>query len=169
MCARKRHLFIFIIYFLGASDGIKNLLKQLICTVNGKKPGVMIPIPQYPLYSASLAEFDMGQIGYYLDEAKGWGLDTNELQVCFILCVFCTIITILLQRAYDESKKTYNPRALVVINPGNPTGQVLAKENIEDIIRFAFKNKLFLFADEVYQDNIYAPGSKFYSFKKVMT
>lgn len=65
----------------GASDGIKNILKLLICSENGKKPGVMIPIPQYPLYSASLAEFDMKQIGYYLDEANAWGLDVAELQV----------------------------------------------------------------------------------------
>lgn len=55
----------------------------------------------------------------------------------------------------------------MVINPGNPTGQVLSRANIEEIIKFAYKEKLFLLADEVYQDNIYADGSKFYSFKKV--
>lgn len=60
-----------------------------------------------------------------------------------------------------------NPKAIVVINPGNPTGQVLTRQNIEDIIKFAYKNRLFLFADEVYQDNVYAPESKFFSFKKV--
>lgn len=38
---------------------------------------------------------------------------------------------------------------IVVINPGNPTGQVLTRENIEAIIRFAYSNKLFIFADEV--------------------
>jgi alanine transaminase len=42
---------------------------------------VMVPIPQYPLYSATLAEFNMHQVGYYLDESKGWGLDVLELQV----------------------------------------------------------------------------------------
>lgn len=41
----------------------------------------MIPIPQYPLYSATLAEFDMEQIGYYLNESTGWGLEVNELKV----------------------------------------------------------------------------------------
>ncbi len=58
-------------------------------------------------------------------------------------------------------------RALVVINPGNPTGQVLSEKNIQDIIRFAHKEKLFVFADEVYQDNIYDKGCAFHSFKKV--
>lgn len=41
----------------------------------------MIPIPQYPLYSASLAEFNMGQVGYYLDESRNWGLAVAELEV----------------------------------------------------------------------------------------
>lgn len=74
-----------------------------------------------------------------------------------------------LQRAVDEAKEVSAPRAIVVINPGNPTGQVLSRKNIEEIIQFAYKERLFILADEVYQDNIYAPGSKFYSFKKVLT
>lgn len=48
------------------------------------------------------------------------------------------------------------------------TGQVLTRENIEKIIKFAYEERLFIFADEVYQDNVYASGSKFHSFKKVM-
>ncbi|KAL1450792.1 hypothetical protein WDU94_003112, partial [Cyamophila willieti] len=140
-----------IILSAGASDGIKSILKLMIETVDGKKPGVMIPIPQYPLYSASLAEFDMAQIGYYLDEAHQWGLPIAELE-----------------RSISEARKTSNPRAIVIINPGNPTGQVLTRKNIEDIIKFAYKEKLFILADEVYQDNVYAEGSKFYSFKKVL-
>lgn len=136
----------------GASGSIKAILALLRCPVDGKRPGVMVPIPQYPLYSATIAEFDMAQIGYYLDESKNWGLDINELQ-----------------RSIDEAKKTSAVRAIVIINPGNPTGQVLSRENIEAIIKFAHNQKLFIFADEVYQDNVYAAGSKFHSFKKVLT
>ncbi|KAG8284390.1 glycerol-3-phosphate O-acyltransferase 2, partial [Homalodisca vitripennis] len=91
------------------------------------------------------------QISYYLNEEKGWSLDTVELE-----------------RSYNEAKKKCTPRALVIINPGNPTGQVLSKKNIEEIIKFAHKYNLFLFADEVYQDNVYAEGCKFHSFKKVL-
>ncbi|KAB0796933.1 hypothetical protein PPYR_10994 [Photinus pyralis] len=135
----------------GASDGIKNFLKLFICTVNGKPPGVMIPIPQYPLYSASLAEMGITQIGYYLNEAKNWALDGAELE-----------------RALEENKKCCIPKCIVVINPGNPTGQVLTKENIQEIIKFAHKHSLFILADEVYQHNVYAEGSEFFSFKKVL-
>jgi alanine transaminase len=74
----------------------------------------------------------MLQVGYFLDEANGWALDIGELE-----------------RSIEESKNTYDIKALVVINPGNPTGQVLSKTNIEEIIKFAHKHKLFVFADEV--------------------
>lgn len=141
-----------IILSAGASGSIKAILALLRCPVDGKRPGVMVPIPQYPLYSATIAEFDMAQIGYYLDESKNWGLDVNELQ-----------------RSIDEARKTSAVRAIVIINPGNPTGQVLSRQNIEEVIKFAHKEKLFIFADEVYQDNVYAAGSKFYSFKKVLS
>lgn len=68
---------------------------------------VMIPIPQYPLYTASLAEYGLEAVDYFLDEEKNWGLDLKDLQ-----------------RAYAEGSKNASVRAIVVINPGNPTGQV---------------------------------------------
>ncbi|XP_014271226.1 alanine aminotransferase 1 [Halyomorpha halys] len=135
----------------GASNAIKSVMKLLICDVDGKKAGVMVPIPQYPLYSATICEFNMHLIGYYLDEANNWSLNLSELE-----------------RAISEAKKSCNPRAIVIINPGNPTGQVLTRKNIEEVIKFAHKENLFLLADEVYQHNIYDPNSKFFSFKKVL-
>ncbi|XP_014749319.1 PREDICTED: alanine aminotransferase 1-like [Sturnus vulgaris] len=47
-------------------------------------------------------------------------------------------------------------------------GQVQSRECIEEVIKFAYDEKLFLMADEVYQDNVYAEGSAFHSFKKVL-
>ncbi|ETN85719.1 aminotransferase, class I/II [Necator americanus] len=135
----------------GASESIRNVLKMFIHHDGSKKVGVMIPIPQYPLYSASTEEFGLGQVGYYLNEEKNWSLEESELE-----------------RAYQESLKKFDTQVLCVINPGNPTGQVLSRENIETIIKFAHRHNLFLMADEVYQDNVYAEGSKFHSFKKVI-
>ncbi|KAH8292731.1 hypothetical protein KR018_009374, partial [Drosophila ironensis] len=134
----------------GASPGIKTILALVNSEINGKPPGVMVPIPQYPLYSATISEYGMTKVDYYLEEETGWSLGRKELQ-----------------RSFCEAQKTCNPRALVVINPGNPTGQVLTRENIEEIIKFAYDNKVLLLADEVYQDNIYDKNSKFWSFKKV--
>ena len=58
-------------------------------------------------------------------------------------------------------------RALVVINPGNPTGQVLTYENQAAILGFCAEEGVALLADEVYQANIYSPHKTFTSFKKV--
>lgn len=142
----------YIMCCTGASDGIKAILKLLKQPDGAQKTGIMIPIPQYPLYSATLAEYDMHPIGYYLNEESNWSLELPELQ-----------------RAINEGRKHSTPRAIVVINPGNPTGQVLTRENIDSIIKFAKDEKLVMLADEVYQDNVYAPDRQFHSFKKSMT
>merc|ERR1719300_627408 len=141
-----------IILCAGASESIRGCLKLMTDQSQGKRPGVMIPIPQYPLYSASLAEYNMEQVGYYLVEERGWALDLAELE-----------------RSYQAAKDKCDVKAIVVINPGNPTGQVLSRANIEMVLKFALEKKLFVFADEVYQHNVYAEGSEFHSFKKVMT
>lgn len=60
-----------------------------------------------------------------------------------------------------------NVRALVVINPGNPTGQLLSVDNQREILEFCRDEGVVLMADEVYQANIYKPGKHFTSFKKV--
>merc|ERR1712038_2222206 len=144
-----------IILCAGASEGIRAVMKLIFNpegAPEGQKPGVMIPIPQYPLYSATLAEFNMHQIGYYLNEGKNWSLDMDVLE-----------------KAYQDATEVCNPRAIVIINPGNPTGNVLSRANIEAVVKFAAQKKLFVFADEVYQDNVYADGCEFHSFKKVMS
>ncbi|KAL4226041.1 glycerol-3-phosphate O-acyltransferase 2 [Mactra antiquata] len=142
-----------IILCTGASDGIKTVLNLLMTGKDGnQRAGIMIPVPQYPLYSATLTEFNACPIPYYLDEDNKWGLDVGELK-----------------RALKEAKGRCIPRAICIINPGNPTGQVLSRENIESVIKFAYEEKLMILADEVYQHNIWAAGSQFFSFKKVMT
>uniref|UniRef100_A0A8C7IU26 alanine transaminase n=1 Tax=Oncorhynchus kisutch TaxID=8019 RepID=A0A8C7IU26_ONCKI len=135
----------------GASDGIVTMLKLLVCGEGASRTGVMISIPQYPLYSAALAELGAVQVNYYLNEEKCWSMDLSELE-----------------SSLAEARKHCNPKALCIINPGNPTGQVQSRQCIEGVIRFAAKERLFLMADEVYQDNVYAEGCQFHSFKKVL-
>ena len=142
-----------IILSTGASDGIKTVLNILMTSKDGdEKAGIMIPVPQYPLYSATLTEFNAYPVPYYLNEENKWSLDVDELK-----------------RAIGAAKGKCKPRAICVINPGNPTGQVLSRDNIEKVIKFAYEEKLMVLADEVYQHNVYAAGSEFFSFKKVLT
>ncbi|OQB96907.1 MAG: Glutamate-pyruvate aminotransferase AlaA [Spirochaetes bacterium ADurb.Bin110] len=134
----------------GASKGVQAALTLLIAK---KNDGILIPIPQYPLYSATLTLYGGQQIGYYLDEESGWSLDEQ-----------------MLENAMQEAlTKGVRVRAIVVINPGNPTGGVLNENNIRMVIRFAKKHNLTILADEVYQENIYKPGAHFISFAHVMS
>merc|ERR1719428_2120406 len=112
----------------------------------------MIPIPQYPLYSATLTALGGSQVGYYLDEAAGWAMSTDALE----------------KAAAKAKADGLTLRALCVINPGNPTGQVMTEENIKEVITWAAKNEVLIMADEVYQTNVYDPNMKFHSFKKVL-
>ncbi len=133
----------------GASKGVQSVLFALLKNDND---GVLIPIPQYPLYSATLTLYGGKQIDYFLDENNHWLLNEK-------------ILTESINKAIEQN---INPVAIVVINPGNPTGAVLSYENIKMIVNFARKYNISILADEVYQENIYDENSKFYSFAKVM-
>ncbi len=133
----------------GASKGVQAALLSLLRT---DRDGIMIPIPQYPLYSASIALFGGKQIGYLLDEENGWQLNESILAESY-------------QAAVTQQ---VHPVAIAVINPGNPTGGVLSKENIRRVVEFARRRGLSIIADEVYQENIYSSGVGFHSFAKVM-
>jgi aspartate/methionine/tyrosine aminotransferase len=60
------------------------------------------------------------------------------------------------------------PRALVVINPGNPTGSILSYQDLKDIVLLCKEENLLLMADEVYQSNVWNSQRPFISFKKVL-
>lgn len=133
----------------GASKAAQTVIHAIIKNSND---GIMLPIPQYPMYSASLTMAGGLSIGYYLDEENNWQLNED-----------------ILTNSYNTAKlNKLNPVAITVINPGNPTGAVLSYENIQMIINFARQHGMAILADEVYQENIYTEQAKFYSFAKVM-
>merc|ERR1711871_639477 len=120
--------------------------------ISDEKVGVMIPIPQYPLYSAAITLCGGRAVNYYLDERDQWSTSVDELQ-----------------RALSEAQADGTQcRALAVINPGNPTGQVLSRPRMEDVLEFCSREGLVLLADEVYQENIWDQTQNFTSFKKIL-
>lgn len=133
----------------GASKGVQTALRLLIAD---DQDGIMIPIPQYPLYSATIRLLSGTQIGYYLDEANHWQLSEAMLEESFL-------------KAQKDGTRV---RAIVIINPGNPTGSALDEANIRMIVNFAQRRRLSILADEVYQENIYQAGKRFISFASVM-
>lgn len=134
----------------GASEGIARVMNAIISNDN---VGVMIPVPQYPLYTATLAMLNGKAVEYYLDESEGWGMKLDELK-----------------RSLNEARSMgVDVRAFVLINPGNPTGSILSVDNLRDLIKFCRDEGLIILADEVYQENIYDSESKpFQSVKKVL-
>ena len=133
----------------GASVGCHYIMKTMIRDSND---AVLVPIPQYPLYSATLALYGGSLVPYYLQEDQNWGLDVEALK-----------------RTIDASRAEGKcVRALVVINPGNPTGAALDVSNQREIVELCEREGLLLVADEVYQENVYAAGKSFTSFKKVV-
>jgi aspartate/methionine/tyrosine aminotransferase len=134
----------------GASKAVQSILRLLI---SDEHDGIMIPIPQYPLYSATISLYGGTQVGYYLDEANGWNLSRR-----------------MLDQAYASAVKAgTRVKAICVINPGNPTGTVLTEENIAMVIGFAREHGISILADEVYQENLYRSEDKFVSFAKVIS
>jgi aspartate/methionine/tyrosine aminotransferase len=133
----------------GASGGVKLTIVSLL-----KHPhdGILVPTPQYPLYSAEIALRGGRRIDYYLDEAHDWQLSEAALTDAIV----------------HGRRDGADPVAIVVINPGNPTGAVLSYDNIAMVIGFAKRHGVAILADEVYQENVYAAGRKFFSFAKVM-
>jgi len=116
----------------GASSGVNTLL-HTICA----KPetGIMVPIPQYPLYTATLSVLDARCVPYYLDEENAWGTSLDAIRASH-------------EKAVKEGTDV---KAICVINPGNPTGASLPAEDIRAVLKFAAEKGLVVVADEVYQ------------------
>ncbi len=108
----------------GVSEAVEMCLTALV------NPGedVLAPSPEYPLYSAVLAKLDSPPNPYFLDEDQGWEPNVEEM-------------------ASRISKRT---RAIVVINPNNPTGAVYSRKKLEAIAELARRHNLVILADEIY-------------------
>ncbi len=117
----------------GASEAITLAIAALI------DPGdnIMTPSPGYPLYSGQIPVYHGELNPYLLNEETGWQIDFDELE-------------------RRVNKKT---KAIVVINPNNPTGANYNRESILNILQFAEKYNLVVFADEIY-DKLLFDGQK---------
>lgn len=89
---------------------------------------VLVPMPDYPLWTAAVSLAGGQAVHYVCDESSNWYPDIDNI----------------------KSKITSNTKALVVINPNNPTGALYPKDVLEDIVEVARQNDLIIFADEIY-------------------
>ncbi|XP_048868098.1 alanine aminotransferase 2-like isoform X2 [Brienomyrus brachyistius] len=140
-----------IIMSSGSQTALMFVLNLLVDGEGPAQTGVVIPIPTYDLFAMAMEELGAEMVPYYLCEEEGWALRVEELR-----------------SAVRAGRLHCHPRALYVINPSNPTGNVQSRKIIEEVIRFVAEEKLFLMADEVYQDTVQGGGTDFVSYKRVL-
>lgn len=114
-------------------NGVSELITMSMQALLNNGDEVLIPAPDYPLWTASVSLGGGHPVHYVCDESSDWFPDIADI----------------------ESKISKNTRALVIINPNNPTGAVYSKELLLDLIELARKHELILFADEIYSKIVY--------------
>ena len=106
----------------------------------------LVPTPDYPLWTAAVSLSSGTPVHYLCDESKDWAPDLNDLR----------------------KKITPKTKAIVVINPNNPTGAIYSKEVLLELTQIAREHGLILFADEIYDKMLY-DGEKHISLASLST
>ena len=114
-------------------NGVSELITMTLQALLDNGDQVLIPAPDYPLWTASTSLAGGTPVHYLCDETAGWAPDIADL----------------------EAKITDRTKALVVINPNNPTGAVYRREVLEQMVALARRHELLLLADEIYDKILY--------------
>jgi alanine-synthesizing transaminase len=117
--------------FLG--NGASELITMSMNALLNTGDEVLIPAPDYPLYTASVALSGGTPVHYLCDEQSDWMPDIADIR----------------------AKITPKTRAIVVINPNNPTGALYPESVLREIVEVARQHQLIVFADEIYDKTLY--------------
>ncbi len=109
-------------------NGVSELITMSMNGLLNYGDEVLVPMPDYPLWTASVTLAGGKAVHYRCDDKQNWYPDIKDM----------------------ESKITPKTKAIVVINPNNPTGALYPTEILEQIVDLARKHELILFADEIY-------------------
>ncbi len=117
--------------FIG--NGVSELIVMAMQGLLNAGDEVLVPAPDYPLWTAAVTLSGGKAVHYLCDEESAWNPDLGDLR----------------------SKVTDRTKAIVVINPNNPTGAVYDRKILEDIAQLAAEKELIVFADEIYDKIVY--------------
>jgi alanine-synthesizing transaminase len=109
-------------------NGVSELITMSMQGLLDSGDEILVPMPDYPLWTASVNLAGGTAVHYRCDEKANWYPDIDDI----------------------KSKITPRTKGIVVINPNNPTGALYPKEVLEQIVQVARENELILFADEIY-------------------
>ena len=114
-------------------NGVSELIVMAMQALLDNGDEMLIPAPDYPLWTASVSLSGGKPVHYLCDEQSDWYPDIEDI----------------------ENKITDRTRGIVIINPNNPTGSLYPQDILESIIELARKHKLIIFSDEIYDKIIY--------------
>ncbi|KAA1420436.1 pyridoxal phosphate-dependent aminotransferase [Mumia zhuanghuii] len=114
-------------------NGVSELIVMAMQALLDDGDEVLVPMPDYPLWTAAVSLAGGTAVHYRCDEASDWNPDIDDLR----------------------AKVTDRTKAVVVINPNNPTGAVYAPEVLEQIAQLARERELIVYADEIYDKILY--------------
>lgn len=109
-------------------NGVSELITMVMQALLDEGDEVLIPAPDYPLWTAMTSLGGGTPVHYLADEQNGWQPDLDDIR----------------------AKVTPRTKAIVVINPNNPTGAVYSREVLEGIAEIARENSLLVLSDEIY-------------------
>lgn len=109
-------------------NGVSELITMSMQGLLNSGDEILVPAPDYPLWTASIVLAGGTPVHYMCDEQNEWNPDIEDIR----------------------KKVTKNTKGIVIINPNNPTGALYSKEILEEIIQIARENELILFSDEIY-------------------
>ena len=127
-------------------NGVSELIVLSMNALLNDGDEVLVPTPDYPLWTAAVSLSSGTPVHYLCDESKDWAPDLNDLR----------------------KKITPRTKAIVVINPNNPTGAIYSKEVLLELTQIAREHGLILFADEIYDKMLY-DGEKHLSLASLST
>ncbi len=114
-------------------NGVSELIVMSMQGLLNNGDEVLVPAPDYPLWTAAVSLAGGNPCHYVCDEQAGWFPDLDDIR----------------------SKITTNTRAIVIINPNNPTGALYSDELLLELIEIARQHQLIIFADEIYDKMLY--------------
>ncbi|EOI7545708.1 pyridoxal phosphate-dependent aminotransferase [Enterococcus hirae] len=109
-------------------NGVSELITMCMQGLLDNGDEVLVPMPDYPLWTASVSLAGGKPVHYICDEQAEWYPDIDDI----------------------KSKITSRTKAIVIINPNNPTGALYPKEILEQIVEIARQNQLIIYSDEIY-------------------
>ena len=131
--SQEKHIHGVTIEDIYIGNGASELIVMGMNALLNSGDEVLVPAPDYPLWTAAVSLSGGKPVHYVCDESAGWMPDMDDIR----------------------AKITPNTKAIVIINPNNPTGALYPREVLEQLVEIARQHQLVVFADEIYDKTLY--------------